>query len=76
MPDDEKQASLFRLVDPEREEKERRLMAAVPIKLNLWGGRGTVRTAAAGVRQDWQMRRDRLSPCYTTRLKDVPRAML
>ena len=50
-------------------------MAAVD-KLNLYGGSGTVRTATAGFRQKWAMRRDRMSPCYTTRLADVPRARL
>ena len=75
VPDDEKQASLFRPVDPEREAKEKRLMAAVD-KLNLWGGRSTVRTATAGFQQRWQMRRERISPCYTTRLADVPKARL
>ena len=71
VPDAEKQASLFLPVDPEREAKEKRLMAAVD-QLNLWGGAGTVRTATAGMQQKWQMRRDRLSRCYTTRLEDVP----
>ena len=71
VPDTEKQASLFREVNPEREEKERQLMAAVD-RLNLWGGRGMVRTATAGTCQTWQMRRERLSPCYTTRLEDMP----
>ena len=73
--DDEKQASLLREVDLKREEKERRTMAAVD-KLNLWGGRGTVRMAAmgAGGSQEWQMRRDRKSPYYTTRMADVPQA--
>ncbi len=75
MPDDEKQASLFRPLDPEREKKERALMAAVD-KLNLWGGGGTVRMGTAGFRQKWAMRRDLISPCYTTRLADVPRAAL
>ena len=75
VPDDEKQTSLFRQVDPEREEKERRIMEAAD-KLNLWYGRGTVRTSTAGVRQEWQMRQDRLSPCYTTHLEDVPKAAL
>jgi DNA polymerase V len=67
VPDNEKQANLFRPVDPVREEKERRLMAAVD-RLNLLHGRGTVRSAAlgAGRKQEWQMRRDRKSPCYTT----------
>ncbi len=75
VPDDEKQVSLFKPVDPEREKKERALMAAVD-KLNLWGGSGTVRMGTAGFRQKWAMRRDRMSPCYTTRLEDVPRARL
>ncbi len=77
VPDDEKQGNLFRPVDPEREEKERRLMAAVD-KLNLWGGRGTVRAATlgSGKPQPWQMRREHKTPCYTTRLEDVPRATI
>ena len=75
VPDAEKQASLFRPVDPEREEKERRLMAAADA-LNLHYGRGTVRPATAGFAQKWQMRRDQLSPRYTTRLADVPVARL
>ena len=75
VPDAEKQASLFRPVDPEREAKEKRLMAAVD-QLNLWGGSGTVRTATAGFTHRWQMRRDRKSPSYTTRLDDVPVAHL
>ncbi len=45
-------------------------------KLNFYYGRGTVRPATAGIQQKWQMRRDRMSPCYTTRLADVPRARL
>ncbi len=45
-------------------------------KLNLYFGRGTVRMATSGFRQPWQMRRERMSPCYTTRLADVPRARL
>ena len=73
VPDDEKQTSLFRPVDPAREEKERRLMAAVD-QLSVWGGRGRVRTATAGFRQAWQMRREQMSPCHTTRLADVPRS--
>ncbi len=77
VPDDEKQASLFRPVDPMREAKERRLMEAVD-KLNLWGGRGTVRVATmgAGGKQEWQMRREHKTPCYTTRVEDVPRARI
>ena len=75
--DGEKQVSLFRPVDPAREEKARRLMVAVD-QLNLWGGRGTVRAASMGTGEPrgWQMRRNRTSPSYTTRLKDAPRATM
>lgn len=62
-------------VDPEREAKEKRLMAAADA-LNLHYDRGTIRTATAGMHQTWQMRRDQLSPCYTTCMKDVPVARL
>ena len=64
-------------MDPEREEKERRLMAAVD-KLNLWGGQVTVRAATMGGAkpQGRQMRRERKTPCYTTRVEDVPRALI
>lgn len=46
-------------------------------ELNLYYGSGTVRMASGGVGQkQWHMRQDRMSPCYTTRLADVPRARL
>ena len=52
-------------------------MAAVD-KLNLWGGQVTVRAATMGGAkpQGWQMRRERKTPCYTTRVEDVPRALI
>ncbi len=75
VPDEEQQGSLFRQVDPEQEEKQRRLMAAVDA-LNLWCGRSTVRVATAGFKQSWQMRQRRKSACYSTRLPDVPTARL
>ncbi|WP_181144481.1 DUF4113 domain-containing protein, partial [Cronobacter sakazakii] len=35
-------------------------------------GRGTLYFAGQGIQQAWQMKREMLSPCYTTRLADVP----
>ncbi|WP_373329943.1 Y-family DNA polymerase [Cronobacter turicensis] len=35
-------------------------------------GRGTLYFAGQGIQQSWQMKREMLSPCYTTRLSDVP----
>nr|EGT4358808.1 Error-prone, lesion bypass DNA polymerase V (UmuC) [Cronobacter dublinensis] len=37
-------------------------------------GRGTLYFAGQGIQQSWQMKREMLSPCYTTRLSDVPTA--
>ncbi|EPX7413559.1 DUF4113 domain-containing protein, partial [Cronobacter sakazakii] len=35
-------------------------------------GRGTLYFAGQGIQQSWQMKREMLSPCYTTRLAVVP----
>ncbi|MDY0971212.1 Y-family DNA polymerase [Siccibacter turicensis] len=35
-------------------------------------GRGTLQFAAQGIEQPWQMKREMLSPAYTTRLNDIP----
>jgi len=40
-------------------------------KLNQQG-QGTLYFAGQGIQQSWQMKREMLSPCYTTRLEDVP----
>ncbi len=36
-------------------------------------GRGKIWFAGQGIRQDWQMKREMLSPAYTTRVSDLPR---
>lgn len=45
-------------------------MAAVD-KLNLYGGRGTVRVASTGIDNAWKMRAARKSPCYTMSITDL-----
>ena len=40
-------------------------------KLNSQMGKGTVFTLAEGIRKPWQMRRERLSPHYTTSWEDL-----
>jgi DNA polymerase V len=42
-------------------------------KLNKRNGRDTVFFASSGVKKEWEMKRARLSPAYTTRWKDLPR---
>jgi DNA polymerase V len=44
--------------------------------LNQRYERDTVFVAAQGIEQKWSMRRDRLTPQYTTRWKDVPRVKI
>lgn len=62
------QASLF--VDPETD-RGQRLMATLDVINQRWG-RGTLRSAAEGMEKPWQMKRQRLSPSYTTDWQGLP----
>ncbi|MBC9073422.1 Y-family DNA polymerase [Thauera sp. CAU 1555] len=71
-PRTQRQASLFE--DDQTSASDTRaapLMAALDAINQRWG-RGTVRSLAAGVAQPWQMRRERLSPAYTTSWDGLP----
>ena len=65
------QASLF--ADPVNE-RAKRLMATLDGINERWG-RGTLRTAAEGMKKPWQMKRQRLSPSYTTAWESLPVVM-
>lgn len=54
------------------DDKRKAVMDAVD-KINRKCGRDTVFCASAGVEKEWQMKRARLSPAYTTNWKDLPR---
>lgn len=41
-------------------------------RANTRWGRGTLKVGAEGLGQAWRMRRDQLSPCYTTRWDELP----
>ena len=41
-------------------------------KVNREEGRGTVRFASEGVDHRWRMRREKVSPAYTTRWNELP----
>lgn len=43
-------------------------------QINRRWGRGTLKLASAGFNQGWKMRQENLSPCWTTRWEDIPRA--
>jgi len=50
---------------PQNDERDERLSETMD-KINRQFGRGTLFTLAAGVEKPWAMRREHLSPCYTT----------
>jgi DNA polymerase V len=41
-------------------------------RINAIWGRGTLRSAAEGIRKDWKMKRERVSPGYTTSWNQLP----
>ena len=61
------------LFDEEAPQRERRahLMEAIE-SINERFGRHTITTASSRLSDGWEMRRDNLSPCYTTRIEDIP----
>lgn len=62
------QASLFADLEDDRGQ---RLMATLDVINQRWG-RGTLRLAAEGMENPWQMRRQRLSSRYTTDWQGLP----
>jgi DNA polymerase V len=69
VPDGERQQDIWAGIDDER---RARLMEAVD-RINRKHGRHTVRPLAVGGERRWEMRRERLSPRYTTRIGEVLR---
>lgn len=41
-------------------------------RVNRRAGRGTLQLASAGIRNAWAMKRDRMTPAYTTRWEELP----
>ena len=62
------QVSLFADLEDDRGQ---RLMATLDVINQRWG-RGTLRSAAEGMEKPWQMKRQRLSPSYTTDWDGLP----
>lgn len=73
-PTGRRQADLFTVAATPDTERRGRLLALLD-QLNERLGQGTLRFAAEGLQQSWRMRRDRLTPAYTTAWTDVPVAL-
>ncbi|MBC7914290.1 MAG: DUF4113 domain-containing protein, partial [Pyrinomonadaceae bacterium] len=67
IPENEVQLNLFNYFDGIRQDKISHLMD----KLNNHYGRGTLRLATEGFQKVWAMRREHLSPGYTTNWADI-----
>lgn len=67
-PANQTQGVLFETASPARPA----LMKVIDQANARWG-RGTLKLAAEGVTKPWQMKRERMSPAYTTRWQDLPR---
>ena len=65
------QADLF--APPVQPEKSKKLMAVMD-SLNQRFGRGIVHVASEGIGHEWKMKRDRMSPQYTTEWSQLIRA--
>ena len=70
-PEERAQGNLFDTVD---RKKHHRLMVALD-GINERYGRNTLKYACMGDGAAWRIRQERLSPCYTTRFSDFPKAV-
>jgi len=62
------------LYDTVNREKHKNLMSVLD-KLNDRYGRNTLKNACMGDGKAWKIKQERLSPCYTTRLSDLPKTV-
>jgi DNA polymerase V len=67
IPSDQVQSNLFYQFDSEKQEK---IMLALD-KINALYGTDKLRLGSQGFGRNWKLKNEKLSPCYTTRLKDV-----
>ena len=67
--EEHRQFDLF--ADSKTEEKDDRLSKALD-KINAKYGRGTIFHLSEGIKKPWQMRRDMLTPNYTTSWSQIP----
>lgn len=72
-PQSQRQAGLWDAPEDEVARQRSQSLMAVLDQVNDRFGRGTLQLGAMGVRPAWTMKRERVSPRYTTRWEDVPR---
>ncbi|HQN94480.1 MAG TPA: DUF4113 domain-containing protein [Prolixibacteraceae bacterium] len=65
--DDFVQGNLFETVDNSRQKK----ISQLSDRINYRYGQDTLKLAVQGGNNDWKLRHDKLSPCYTTRWNEL-----
>jgi len=70
-PENSIQGNLFDTVD----RKKHHDLMVVMDKVNEYYGRNTLKIAAMGDGKAWKIKQERLSPCYTTRITDLPKTV-
>ncbi|MEJ7626828.1 MAG: Y-family DNA polymerase [Ferruginibacter sp.] len=68
VPEDKVQMGIFDAVDRKRGKE----LMQVFDKVNTKFGKGLLRYAAQGYNKKWKLRQQKLSPCYTTDINEVP----
>ena len=59
------------LFSPQQTEKSHKLMRVID-KANRRYGKHTIKLLNSGIQEKWMMKRDYMSPRYTTRWQDIP----
>ena len=67
IPESQVQLSLFDNLDRDKTRKVNSVVDTINRKM----GRDKVRLAVQGIGRKWQLRQEKLSPCYTTRFSDI-----
>jgi DNA polymerase V len=67
VPESQQQLSLFDNTDRKKQQKIMRSIDQINSKM----GKDKVRLAVQGYQRNWRLKQERLSPCYSTRIKDA-----
>lgn len=74
-PQAQRQAGLWDAPEDEAARQRAQRLMGVLDQINTRFGRGTLQLGAMGVQPAWAMKRERVSPRYTTRWADVPQVL-
>ena len=74
-PKSQRQASLWHMDADELPQQRSERLVGVLDEINRRFGRGTLKIGSMGTAPAWTMKRERVSPRYTTRWGDIPKVL-